>query len=182
MHTRFGASIRFRPSHHLTFSHQHVPPEMHIYIYNTHTHDRTRGQSKREEMKPQLRRSSRLKPIPIESQESIPTRKNTSLRPINPGRREETPMTRIKRKNGPISQPRPRWTFRPAPPEAYLIIRAHRRPAGGWGEVWNWSKKRDEWYVLPIYKAHRNRIYELSSNDFGSGSAVSLFPVLYTKF
>jgi hypothetical protein len=39
---------------------------------------------------------------------------------------------------------RPRW-YRPPPPEAYLIIRAHRRPIGGWGE--DWSRKGDGWYV-----------------------------------
>jgi hypothetical protein len=49
---------------------------------------------------------------------------------------------------------RPRW-YCPPPPEAYLIIRAHRRPINGWGE--DWSKKGDGWYVplflllLPFY-------------------------------
>jgi hypothetical protein len=53
-----------------------------------------------------------------------------------------------------LKRARPRW-YRPPPPEAYLIIRAHRRPTGGWGE--DWSKKGDGWYVplfllfLPFY-------------------------------
>jgi hypothetical protein len=45
---------------------------------------------------------------------------------------------------------RPRW-YRPPPPEAYLIIRAHRRPIGGWGE--DWSKKGDGWCV-PLFPSH----------------------------
>jgi hypothetical protein len=49
---------------------------------------------------------------------------------------------------------RPRW-YRPPPPEAYLIIRAHRRPIGGWGE--DWSRKGDGWYVpLFPYPSHHS--------------------------
>jgi hypothetical protein len=49
---------------------------------------------------------------------------------------------------------RPRW-YRPPPPEAYLIIRAHRRPINGWGE--DWSKKGDGWYVpLFPYPSHHS--------------------------
>ena len=49
---------------------------------------------------------------------------------------------------------RPRW-YRPPPPEAYLIIRAHRRPVGGWGE--DWSKKGDGWYVYSLIQYTSNR-------------------------
>jgi len=45
---------------------------------------------------------------------------------------------------GLIKCPRvgPRY-YRQPPPEAYLIVRAHRRPADGWDE--DWSKKGDGW-------------------------------------
>jgi len=43
-----------------------------------------------------------------------------------------------------LNRARPR-RYRAPPPEAYLIIRAHRRQIGGWCE--DWSKKGDGWYV-----------------------------------
>jgi hypothetical protein len=48
-------------------------------------------------------------------------------------------------------RPRPRY-YRSPPLEAYLIIRAHRRPAGGWEEDWN--KKGDGWYVVSCRVSH----------------------------
>ena len=54
-------------------------------------------------------------------------------------------------------RPRPKW-YRPPPPEAYLIIRAHRRPIGGRGE--DWSKKGDGWYV-PLFPSHLTILHRL---------------------
>jgi hypothetical protein len=80
-----------------------------------------------------------------------------STRPIH----NSTPITynhvasssqRLNRKTS--KRARPRW-YRPPPPEAYLIIRAHRRPIGGWGE--DWSRKGDGWYVpLFPYPSHHS--------------------------
>lgn len=55
---------------------------------------------------------------------------------------------------------RPRW-YRPPPPEAYLIIRAHRRPMGGWCE--DWSKKGDGWYV-PLFSSHPTIIHRIGAD------------------
>ncbi|GFZ45931.1 hypothetical protein JCM24511_03664 [Saitozyma sp. JCM 24511] len=48
---------------------------------------------------------------------------------------------------------------RPAPGEAYLILRLHRRPRGGWGEVASKSEDPSSWTyeLLPIQQPVRGR-------------------------
>jgi len=74
-----------------------------------------------------------------------------------------------------LNRARPR-RYRAPPPEAYLIIRAHRRPIGGWCE--DWSKKGDGWYV-PL--SHYVFLYQ-AFQFWGSQVGLSTYPSLPDLF